>query len=286
MVHVRQLDPSASPLEYFGFEARRLREAAGMTLEQLGKVIYCTGSLIGQVETASKVPSRVFAEALDAAFMTDGFFSRLLGLVLRSQLPNWFQPYAEMEAKAAFISTYQCQVVYGLLQTPEYAAALVAVDHPDRVEELVAARMERQRILERTRPPAVWVILDEAVLLREVGGREVMRSQLDRLLTYRDHPWVNIQVLPFTAGVHTGMVGSFNLLRFDADADIYYSESYDRAHMTADPEVIRERSVKYARLQADALPVEESYDLIACVTEERYGLRQLTSHVSELPTSP
>jgi transcriptional regulator with XRE-family HTH domain len=264
MVHVRQLDPSASPLDYFGFEARRLREAAGMTLEQLGKVIYCTGSLIGQVETASKVPSRVFAEALDAAFMTDGFFSRLLGLVLRSQLPNWFQPYAEMEAKAAFISTYQCQVVYGLLQTPEYAAALVAVDHPDKVEELVAARMERQRILERTRPPAVWVILDEAVLLREVGGREVMRSQLTRLLTYRDHPWVNIQVLPFTAGVHTGMVGSFNLLRFDADPDIYYSESYDQAHMTANPEVIRERSVKYARLQADALPVEESYDLIAC----------------------
>lgn len=286
MVHVRQLDPSASPLDYFGYEARRLREAAGMTLEQLGRVIYCTGSLIGQVETASKVPSRVFAEALDAAFLTDGFFSRLLGLVLRSQLPNWFQPYAEMEAKAAFLSTYQCQVVYGLLQTPEYAAALVAVDHPDRVEELVAARMERQRILERTRPPAVWVILDEAVLLREVGGREVMRSQLDRLLTYRDHPWVNIQVLPFTAGVHTGMVGSFNLLRFDADADIYYSESYDRAHMTADPEVIRERSVKYARLQADALPVEESYDLIARVTEERYGLRQLTSHVSELPASP
>lgn len=286
MVHVRQLDPSASPLDYFGYEARRLREAAGMTLEQLGRVIYCTGSLIGQVETASKVPSRVFAEALDAAFLTDGFFSRLLGLVLRSQLPNWFQPYAEMEAKAAFLSTYQCQVVYGLLQTPEYAAALVAVDHPDRVEELVAARMERQRILERTRPPAVWVILDEAVLLREVGGREVMRSQLDRLLTYRDHPWVNIQVLPFTAGVHTGMVGSFNLLRFDADADIYYSESYDRAHMTADPEVIRERSVKYARLQADALPVEESYDLIARVTEERYGLRQLTSHVSELPTGP
>jgi len=262
MVHVRQLDPSASPLEYFGFEARRLREAAGMTLEQLGKVIYCTGSLIGQVETAAKVPSRVFAEALDAAFMTDGFFSRLLGLVLRSQLPNWFQPYADMEAKAAFISTYQCQVVYGLLQTPEYAAALMSVEHPDRVEELVAARMERQRILERKLPPAAWVVLDEAVLLREVGGPEVMRRQLARLLSYRDNPWVNIQVLPFAAGVHAGLVGSFNLLRFDDDPDLYYSEAYDEAHMTANSQVIRERSVAYARLQADALPVEESADFI------------------------
>lgn len=70
MAHVRQLDPSASPLEHFGFEARRPREAAGMTLEQLGKVIYRTGSLVGQVETAAKVPGRVFAEAIDAAFMS------------------------------------------------------------------------------------------------------------------------------------------------------------------------------------------------------------------------
>lgn len=223
MVHVRQLDPSASPLDYFGYEARRLREAAGMTLERLGKVIYCTGSLIGQVETASKVPSRTFAEALDTAFLTDGFFSRLLKLVLRSRLPKWFQPYAEMEAKAAFISTYQCQLAHGLLQTPEYAAALITVDEPDRVEGLVAARMERQRILERKRPPAVWVVLDESVLLRMVGDHEIMHSQLARLVSYRDNPWVNIQVLPLSAGAHTGMMGSFTPLRFDDDPDIYYS---------------------------------------------------------------
>ncbi|MET7487125.1 helix-turn-helix transcriptional regulator [Streptomyces sp. NPDC005538] len=273
MVHVRQLDPSASPLDYFGFEARRLREAAGMTLEQLGKVLYCTGSLIGQVETASKVPSRAFAEALDAAFMTDGFFSRLLGLVLRSQLPNWFQPYADMEAKAAFISAYQCQLVHGLLQTPEYAGALLAVDEPNRVEEMVAARMERQRILEKKQPPAVWVILDESVLFRMVGDREVMRKELARLVSFRDNPWVNIQVLPFSVGAHTGMMGSFTLLRFGDDPDIHYSEGYDQGHMTANPEVIKERSVGYARLQAGALSVKESADLIARVMEERYGDR-------------
>ena len=273
MVHVRQLDPSASPLDYFGYEARRLREAAGMTLEQLGKVIYCTGSLIGQVETAAKVPSRTFAEALDAAFMTDGFFSRLLKLVLRSQLPKWFQPYAEMEAKAAFISTYQCQLVHGLLQTPEYAAALLTVDEPDRVEEMVAARMERQRILKKKQPPAVWVILDESVLFRMVGDRKVMHKQLGHLVSFRDNPWVNIQVLPFSLGAHTGMMGSFNLLRFDDDPDIYYSEGYDQGHMTANPDVIKERSVGYARLQAGALSVEASADLIARVMEERYGDR-------------
>ena len=274
MVHVRQLDPSASPLDYFGYECRRLREAASLTLEGLGKILFCTGSLIGQIETAQKVPTRNFAERLDAAFMTDGSFTRMIGMVLRSQLPNWFQAYADMEAKADFISTYQCQVVYGLLQTPEYAAALVAVENPDKVEELVSARMERQRILEKKQPPAVWVVLDEAVLYREVGGREVMRKQLARLVSYRNNPWVNIQVLPFSVGVHAGMVGSFNLLRFEDDPDIHYSEGYDQAHMTANPEVIRERSVGYARLQADALSVEDSADLIARVMEERYGDRE------------
>lgn len=273
MVHVRQLDPSASPLDYFGYECRRLREEAGLTLRELGKILFCTGSLIGQIETAQKVPTRNFAERLDAAFMTDGSFTRMIGMVLRSQLPNWFQPYAEMEAKADYISSYQCQVVHGLLQTPEYAAAVLSVDYPEKIEEMVAARMERQRILEKKQPPAVWVVLDEAVLLREIGGREVMRKQLARLVSFRGNRWVNIQVLPFSVGAHAATIGSFTLLRFDDDPDLYYSEGYDQGHMTANPEVIKERSVGYARLQAGALSVEDSADLIARVMEERYGDR-------------
>ncbi|WOX11112.1 helix-turn-helix transcriptional regulator [Streptomyces sp. N50] len=273
MVHVRQLDPSASPLDYYGYECRRLREAAGLTLEGLGKILFCTGSLIGQIETAQKVPTRNFSERLDAAFMTDGSFTRMIGMVLRSQLPKWFQPYAEMEAKADYISSYQCQVVHGLLQTPEYAAAVLAVDYPEKIEEMVAARLERQRILEKKQPPAVWVVLDEAVLYREIGGREVMRKQLARLEGFRGNPWVNIQVLPFSVGAHAATIGSFTLLRFDDDPDVYYSEGYDQGHMTANPEVIKERSVGYARLQAGALSVEDSADLIARVMEERYGDR-------------
>jgi transcriptional regulator with XRE-family HTH domain len=115
MVHIRALDPSASPLDYFGAELRRKREEAGLRQGELGACIFCTGSLVGQIETAKKVPTRDFSERVDAALGTDGFFSRLAGLVLRSQLPHWFQPYAEMEAKAAYVSTYQRQLVYGLI---------------------------------------------------------------------------------------------------------------------------------------------------------------------------
>lgn len=271
MANIQSLDPSASPLDYYGWELRRQREAHGLKQGQLGALIFCTGSLIGQIETTKKIPTRDFSERLDAALGTDGVFSRLIGLVLRSQLPTWFQPYADMEAKAAYISAFQAQVVYGLLQTEEYARALLHIEHPHRTDEMVAARLDRQRVLHRENSPALWVVLSEAALLQEVGGHGVMRKQLARLLEFRDDPWVQIQVLPFTVGQHTAMMGSFNLLRFDDDPDLFYVESYDQGHMTANSSVIKERSVGYARLQATALSPEDSATMITRVMEERYG---------------
>ncbi|MFF8611848.1 helix-turn-helix transcriptional regulator [Streptomyces sp. NPDC015350] len=271
MANIQTLDPNASPLSYYGWELRRRREAHNLKQSQLGDIIFCTGSLIGQIETSKKLPTRDFSERVDVALNTDGVFSRLIGLVLHSQLPAWFQPYAEMEVKATYISTYQAQVVYGLLQTEEYARALLGVDYPDSVDEMTAARLNRQRILKGENPPALWVVLSEAALLQEVGGRDVMRAQLARLLEFRDDPWVQIQVLPFSVGQHTAMMGSFNLLRFEDDPDIFYVESYDQGHMTANPQVIKERSFGYARLQATALSPEDSAALIARVMEERYG---------------
>ncbi|MGW8600092.1 helix-turn-helix domain-containing protein [Streptomyces sp. NPDC055893] len=273
MVNIRSLDPSASPLDYYGSELRRLREAAGLGQSQLGGVVFCTGSLIGQIETAKKVPTRDFSERIDAALMTGGFFTRLVGLVLRSQLPTWFQPYAEMEAKAAYISTYQSQIVYGLLQTEKYARAVLATGLPDKLEELVAARLERQRILTRDRPPMVWVILDEAALRRPIGSPQVMRAQLAHLLSFREERWVRIQVLPFAAGEHASLIGSFNALRFNDDPDVVYTEDLISGHMTADLDTLREAALRYAHLQASALSVEDSAELIMRVMEEQYADR-------------
>ncbi|MEU6125595.1 helix-turn-helix transcriptional regulator [Streptomyces sp. NPDC047123] len=271
MVTARDLDPSASPLDYYGAELRRLREAAGLKQAQLGGCIFVTASLVGQIETAKKVPTRDFSERVDAALGTDGLFSRLVGLVLRSQLPHWFQAYAEMEARATYISTYQAQLIYGLLQTEAYARAVLATGVPKKLDDLVAARMERQRVLERERPPLSLVILDEAVLHRPVGGRDVMRCQLSHLLTLAQRRWVGVQVLPYRAGEHASLVGSFNLLRFDDDPDLVYTEDLISGHMTADPETIREASRRYANLQAAALSEGESAELIGRVMEEKYG---------------
>ncbi|MEU7517161.1 helix-turn-helix transcriptional regulator [Streptomyces sp. NPDC042898] len=271
MVNIRSLDPSASPLDYYGSELRRLREEANLGQAELGSILYCTASLIGQIETAKKVPTRQFSERLDAALMTGGLFSRLVGLVLKSQLPTWFQPYTEMEAKATYISTYQSQLVYGLLQTPAYARAVLGARTEADLDAKVAARIERQRILDRETPPLVWVVMSEAVLRQQIGGREVMRNQLAHLLSMQEREWVKIQILPFEAGAHGGLMGSFTLLRFEDDPDLVYTEDFVQGHMTANPAAIREGSLRYDHLQAAALSVEDSVALIARVMEERYG---------------
>ncbi|MFE3329384.1 Scr1 family TA system antitoxin-like transcriptional regulator [Streptomyces sp. NPDC059176] len=276
MTHINVLDPGASPLDYYGYELRRYREAAALTQKQLGAVINYTGSLVGQIETARKLPTQEFSERADAALGTGGLLSRLVGLVLRSQLPAWFQQVAELEARASGIYVFQPQLVHGLLQTAEYARAVLGVVDDRDLDNRTAARMARQGILEKDKPPVLWAVFGEAVLYQEIGGKEAMRGQLLRLLAFERHARVNVQVLPFTAGAHAGLMGSFTVFRFPCDPCIVYTEDYETGHPTADPDAVESRSLRYDHLQAAALSVKDSAQLIRHVMEERYG-EQLSS---------
>ncbi|WP_413470958.1 helix-turn-helix domain-containing protein [Streptomyces peucetius] len=269
--HINALDPSASPLDYYGYELRRYRETAGLTQKQLGAIVNYTGSLVGQVETARKLPTAEFSERVDAALGTGGMLSRLLGLVLRSQLPAWFQQVAELEARATEISTFQTHMVHGLLQTAGYARAVLGTLDPAGLDDRTAVRLARQRILEKEEPPVLWAILGEAALRQEVGGPGVMRAQLERLLAYEEDPRVNVQVLPYRAGAHAGLTGSFNLYRFASDPTILYTEGYGTGHPTANPATVKDCSLRYDHLQAAALSIKDSAQLIRDVLEERYG---------------
>ena len=207
MTNISVLDPSASPLDYYGFELRRHREAAGLTQKQFGDIVNYTGSLVGQIETARKLPTDVFSERADAALGTGGLLSRLVGLVLRSQLPAWFQQVAELEARAVEICSFQTHMVHGLLQTEAYARAVLgALDQSD-LDDRTAVRLARQRIFEKAEPPVFWAVLSEAALYQEMGGPEAMRGQLAQLLDFENNPRMNIQVLPFSAGAHAGLTG-------------------------------------------------------------------------------
>ncbi|MFI2757590.1 helix-turn-helix domain-containing protein [Streptomyces echinatus] len=271
MAHINTLDPGASPLDYYGFELRRYREAAGLTQRQLGEIVNYTGSLVGQVETARKVPTPEFSERVDAALGTGGLLSRLVDLVLRSQLPAWFREVAELETRATKISTFQMGMIHGLLQTPAYARATLGTIDETGIEDRTAARLARQRIFHKSKPPAFWVVFSEAALYQEIGGRGTMQEQLAHLLSCERDPRINVQVLPFSAGEHAGLTGSFTLFNFASDPTIVYTEGYGSAHPTANVDTVENCSLRYDHLQAAALSIRDSAELIRGVMEDRYG---------------
>ncbi|MFD4415880.1 helix-turn-helix domain-containing protein [Streptomyces sp. NPDC058476] len=271
MTHINVLDPGASPLDYYGFELRRYREAAGLTQKQLGDIVNYTGSLVGQIETARKLPTEEFSERVDVALGTGGLLSRLVRLVMRSQLPAWFQQAAELEARAVEIGTFQMHMVHGLLQTEAYARAVLGALNQNDLDDRTAVRLARQRVFEKDEPPVFWMVLSEAALHQEIGDAETMRGQLVHLLSFRNNPRINIQMLPFSAGAHAGLQGSFTLFRFASDPDIVYTEGYGSGHPTANPTTVKDCSLRYDHLQAAALSLRESGELIRRVMEERYG---------------
>lgn len=271
MTHINILDPGASPLDYYGFELRRHRESAGLTQRQLGDIVNYTGSLVGQIETARKLPTPEFSERVDAALGTGGLLSRLVGLVMRSQLPAWFQQVAELEARAVEICTFHTHSVHGLLQTEAYARAVLGTLDQTDLDDRTAVRLARQRIFEKNEPPALWAVISEAALYQEIGGPQAMRGQLAHLLSFEHTPRLNIQVLPFSAGPHAGLQGSFTLFRFASDPDIVYTEGYGSGHPTANPDTVKDCSLRYDHLQAAALSLRDSADLIRRAMEERYG---------------
>ncbi|MEV5812692.1 helix-turn-helix domain-containing protein [Streptomyces mutabilis] len=271
MTHINVLDPGASPLDYYGYELRRHREAAGLTQRQLGDIVNYTSSLVGQIETARKLPTPEFSERVDAALGTGGFLSRLVDLVMRSQLPAWFQQVAELEVRAVEICTFQTHMIHGLLQTDAYVRAVLGTLDPTDLDDRTAVRLARQRIFEKEEPPVFWAILSEAALRQEIGDRETMRGQLAHLLSFESNPRINVQVLPYSAGAHAGLQGSFNLYRFARDPAIVYTEGYGTGHPTANPETVKDCSLRYDHLRAAALPLRDSAELIRRLMEERYG---------------
>lgn len=271
MTHINVLDPGASPLDYYGFELRRHREAAGLTQRQLGDVINYTGSLVGQIETARRLPTPEFSERADVALGTGGLLSRLVTLVMRSQLPAWFQQVAELESRATEICTFQMGMVHGLLQARKYVRATLGTIDETNLDDRTAVRLARQRIFDKEEPPVFWMVLSEAALYQEIGGAETMRGQLAHLLSFEGNPRVNVQILPFSAGAHAGLTGSFTVFRFAGDPTIVYTEGYGSGHPTANPDTVKDCSLRYDHLQAAALSLKDSAELIRRVMEDRYG---------------
>ncbi|MFD3413326.1 Scr1 family TA system antitoxin-like transcriptional regulator [Streptomyces cyaneofuscatus] len=259
----------------FGTRVRKLREAAGLTQTEVGARTHVVGSRITQIERATGAkPTLELTRALDRELVADDLLIDLWPYVYREAYPDWSQAFIAYSARAAVIRQYSSHAVPGLLQTPEYARALLSMGHSlrdaEHLEERVAARLDRQVRLTGPDRPELWIILDEAVLRRPVGGSAVMRGQLEKLLRMAEEPNITVQVLPFDQGAHGALAGSLSVLVLPDGAQVAYTEGAHNGQLTEEPEEVERFVLTYDHLRAMALPPLMSLELIRSVLEVDY----------------
>jgi hypothetical protein len=231
-----------------GAHLRRLREAQSVSREDAGWEIRSSESKISRMELGRvSFKERDVADLLTLYGVDDEEErARLLALAREANtqgwwhrygdvLPNWFQSYLGLEAAASLIRTYEVQFVPGLLQTSEYARAVVMLGHSrasaQEIDRRVGLRMARQKILTRPNATQLWSVIDEAALRRPIGGPDVMRAQLEGLIEATKLPNVRLQVMPFQTGGHAAAGGAFSILRFPEPdlPDVVYIEQLTSA---------------------------------------------------------
>jgi transcriptional regulator with XRE-family HTH domain len=231
-----------------GSQLRRLREASNVTTDEAGQAIRATHSKISRLERGrSGAKQRDVADLLSLYGVTDETErEELLTLARQANAPGWWQQYSDvlpkwlelyvgLERSASIIRSYEVQFVHGLLQTEDYARAIILIANAyaprEEIDRRVNLRMKRQQLLTQRDAPEFWAVLDEAALRRAPDGRTVMRAQLEHLLQMADLPNVTLQIMPFNVGPHAAAGGPFTILRFPEPdvADLVYLEQLNSA---------------------------------------------------------
>jgi Domain of unknown function (DUF5753)/Helix-turn-helix domain len=243
---VTEVQPGGGPTVrrmLVGAQLRRLRTERGISREEAGQAIRASEWKIHRLENGQVgFKERDVVDLLRLYGVSDpGEVADFVILAREANqpgwwyhygdvLPQWFRAYIDLESAASLIRTYEAQFVPGLLQTEEYMRAVIQgallEDTSDEIEQRIQLRLTRQQLIDRQDAPRLWAVIDEAALRRPVGGREVMRAQLERLIEATELPNVTLQVLPFAAGAHPAMIGAFTVLRFGDQElpDVVYLE--------------------------------------------------------------
>jgi len=267
-------------------ELRRLREAARLTCEEVADHLECSASKISRVETGRvSVSPRDVRDMLELYGVAPQQRESLVQLARDSRQKGWWHAYSDtmqpqfvtyvgLESAAAEIRIYEVSLIPELLQTEDYARAVIRsgmMNSPaEDVERRVALRMARQPAITRDDPPKVWAVLDEAALRRRVGGAGLMRLQLEHLLAQATLPNVAVQVIPFGGGAHPAMGRPFIILVFPerVDTDVVYLEDLTSALYLEDVADVDRYNVFFNHLRASALSFDDSSALIASVLKE------------------
>ncbi len=273
----RDLDPGASPLHFFGAEVRRAREAAGMTLADLGALVPCDASTVSKIEAGQLRPTERFVTACIETFPPLEWLGRFYE---ESQMwgdgaiPRWFEDWLNAEREATTLRIWQPLLVPGLLQTADYARALflggLLNPSEDAIDQLVAARLARQSIFDRPDPPNLWIVLDEIVLHRLIGTPKTMYDQLLQVADMSMRSYMCVQVVPASSGAHAGLAGSFYIASVRGKPDLLYMDAVEGVTIERSA-LVRKATIEFDLVRSDALARNASRDLILKVAEERWN---------------
>jgi transcriptional regulator with XRE-family HTH domain len=270
-------DPETNPAAFLGGELRRARMAAGFSSQDaLAGTLGFDRTVITKAETGERPPTDDVLAAWCAACHLDGeLFMRLTVLARRADgpVPTWFEDWLEAEREAQSLRVWSPTLIPGLLQTAEYARALFLAEQTDTSEEaigaLVAARLERQGILDRADPPDVVVVLDEMVLHRLIGSPQVMHDALVHIAEMSRRPNVVVQVVPAGNGANAGLGGAFDIAAADGMRETLRMEGIED-QTTEKRSLVRKAAAAFDRVRGDALPRDASRELILKVAEEEW----------------
>ncbi|MFH8236269.1 helix-turn-helix domain-containing protein [Streptomyces sp. NPDC018321] len=248
-----------------GRQLRLRREAAGMTAAEFGTAVGYGEGLVYKVEGGKRIPRREYLEKADQVLRANGLIAAAWEDVKRVRYPKQVRDLAKMESRAVESLSYGSYSLHGLLQTEEYARALLGMRRPalteDEVENAVAARMGRKAMFERVPAPELSFVQEEATLRRPVGGMMVLRRQLEHLLEVSRSRHVEIQVMPTSRGDHPGG-GRMQVLKFEDGTAVGRADDMFGGRPVTDLRQLRILELRYSSIRAEALPTRESVAFI------------------------
>ena len=269
-----------------GSQLRMLREVKGITREEAGYAIRASGSKISRMELGRvSFKERDVTDLLKLYGVDEDETATLVALAIQANspgwwhkygdvLPDWFQVYVGLEEAASLIRLYEVQFVPGLLQTADYARAVVRLGQPaaapEEIGRRISLRMGRQELLTKPGGPRLWAIVDEAALRRPIGGKEVMRAQLEQLILATEEPQVTLQVMPFRSGGHAAEAGAFTIMRFPEPdlPDVVYLEQLTSALYLDKRDDVEKYTEVMERLSVEAESPERSVHILSGMLEE------------------
>ncbi|MEV5882733.1 helix-turn-helix transcriptional regulator [Streptomyces sp. NPDC052020] len=265
-------EEAAAVLRAVGRQIRMWREAAGLRRAEFGAAIGYGEEMVSSVERGRRIPKPEFLDAADEVTGAGGKLSAMKEDLEKARYPKQVRDLATLEDEAVELGAYATHNMQGLLQTEAYARALFAMRSPaypeDEINRQVAARMARQRIFERTPAPLLTFVLEEVTLRRPIGGRMVLRQQLERLLEVSTLRHVAIQVMPTDREDHAGMGGPMRLLKLRDGKTLGHSEGQLHSRVISDHREVQILEMRYGMIRAQALTPRESLAFIEKVLGE------------------